>query len=412
METMMTKKQEFQAKQANRTPSDPLFNFQKQALQTFESEGFPTKKHEQWLYWTPDDLHQAFTTPYDAGAVEASESKEIVIENGRLKTLVKKEGLSVTTQISTESVNSLKDTVTSSSLAALNSAQFNELITITLTKSIETPIIIRIKANFKEEKHASVSRVNIDVKENVKATISVYYDSNIADDSVINSTVECHCQNGSSLDIHHVFDSIETSIFSHHVLQVHGEATCNQTSIVNQPNLVRQDTEASIHHEKASLNLRGVALLNHTNQYFNHITVNHIAGNATSSQLFKTILTDKAVSEFSGLVFVPKGSHETDSTQLNQNLLLSDNARVLSRPQLRIDADDVVCAHGSTVGQLNPEEIHYIRSRGLTKDEAKSLLLFGFVEEVIMLLTDPQLKSTFDERFKEQTRNIGHNVTD
>ena len=78
---------------------------------------------------------------------------------------------------------------------------------------------------------------------------------------------------------------------------------------------------------------------------------------------------------------------------MNQILLFSDAARALSRPQLKIDADDVQCAHGSTIGQLNPEEVHYIKSRGLTESEAKALLTYGFAEEIIEEITDEKLKS-------------------
>ena len=123
--------------------------------------------------------------------------------------------------------------------------------------------------------------------------------------------------------------------------------------------------------------------------------------NCFCKQHFKSILTQDAVSEFSGLVYVAKGSHGVDSQQLNQNLLFSDSARVLSRPQLKIDADDVQCAHGSTIGQLNPEEIHYIKSRGLTEQEAKSLLTFGFAEEIINEISDDTVKKELTSVVKQ-----------
>jgi Fe-S cluster assembly protein SufD len=111
---------------------------------------------------------------------------------------------------------------------------------------------------------------------------------------------------------------------------------------------------------------------------------------------------DYALSEFSGLVFVEKNAHGTNSSQLNQTLLLSDQARALSRPQLRIDADDVECAHGATVGQLNPDEIFYIQSRGMTQQKAKQLLTYGFAKEVLTDVPDPKIKTMLLEMLQSE----------
>ena len=127
-------------------------------------------------------------------------------------------------------------------------------------------------------------------------------------------------------------------------------------------------------------------------QFFNHLKINHFSKDCHCEQVFKNILDGKSVSEFSGCVYVATGSHEVVSTQLNNNLMFSDSARALSRPQLIIDADDVQCDHGSTIGQLNPTEIHYIRSRGLTEKEARVLLSFGFIDEVLCTMVDVQAK--------------------
>ena len=111
------------------------------------------------------------------------------------------------------------------------------------------------------------------------------------------------------------------------------------------------------------------------------INLNHPHG--TTDQLHKTIVSDRAHAIFNGKVFVPKPAQLTNASQLNRNLLLSPKARVNTKPELQITADNVKCSHGATVSQLEADEIFYLRSRGLTEDDARQLLIDAFVAEII-----------------------------
>ncbi|MGH2416341.1 MAG: SufB/SufD family protein, partial [Microcystaceae cyanobacterium] len=102
-----------------------------------------------------------------------------------------------------------------------------------------------------------------------------------------------------------------------------------------------------------------------------------------SQQLHKCIVGDRAHAVFNGKVFVPKPAQLTDAAQLNRNLLLSPKARVDTKPQLEITADNVKCAHGATVSQLEDDEIFYLQSRGIDEDDARNLLINAFTAEVI-----------------------------
>jgi len=104
----------------------------------------------------------------------------------------------------------------------------------------------------------------------------------------------------------------------------------------------------------------------------------------TSRQLHKCIVADRAHAVFNGKVFVPKPAQLTDAGQLNRNLLLSPKARVDTKPQLEIIADNVKCSHGATVSQLDDEEVFYLRSRGLDETDARNLLINAFAAEVII----------------------------
>lgn len=119
-------------------------------------------------------------------------------------------------------------------------------------------------------------------------------------------------------------------------------------------------------------------------QHFDHQTLqHHAAPHAHSDLLFKGALTDKASSVFRGLIRVDKGAQLTDAYQTNRNLLLSDGAKATTLPNLEIEADDVRCSHGASIGQVDDGQLFYLMSRGLTHRQAERLLVFGFFDEVL-----------------------------
>jgi Fe-S cluster assembly protein SufD len=120
------------------------------------------------------------------------------------------------------------------------------------------------------------------------------------------------------------------------------------------------------------------------------ISLNHPHG--VSKQLHKCIIGDRAHGVFNGKVFVPKLAQLTDASQLNRNLLLSSKARVDTKPQLEITADNVKCAHGATVSQLEDDEIFYLQSRGIDENDARKLLVNAFAAEIINLIPISSLR--------------------
>lgn len=114
-----------------------------------------------------------------------------------------------------------------------------------------------------------------------------------------------------------------------------------------------------------------------------HTTIDHAQPRGTSRELYKGILGGRATGVFNGKVFVRPDAQQSDAQQMNQNLLLSDDAQVDTKPQLEIFADDVKCSHGATIGQLDDEAIFYLRARGIAADEARRLLIYGFANELV-----------------------------
>jgi Fe-S cluster assembly protein SufD len=129
--------------------------------------------------------------------------------------------------------------------------------------------------------------------------------------------------------------------------------------------------------------LDGLALIGGRQLADTHSTVDHTVPNTGGRQLHKTVVAEGARAVFNGRVVVRPGAQQTNSAQESRNLLLSDKAQVDTKPQLEIFADDVKCAHGATVGQLEAEELFYLESRGIGRDAARNLLTYGFAAEIV-----------------------------
>ena len=128
----------------------------------------------------------------------------------------------------------------------------------------------------------------------------------------------------------------------------------------------------------------------------NRTLIEHAVANCRSRQMYKGILADRSTAVFVGRVIVRPGAQQTDADQSNPNLLLSDDAKVYTRPQLEIYADDVRCTHGATVGQLDEDSLFYLRSRGIDPDEAGRLLVKGFAGEILDRIKVPSLRKQLE----------------
>ncbi len=147
--------------------------------------------------------------------------------------------------------------------------------------------------------------------------------------------------------------------------------------------LSRYDLSVGLNGEGASAQIDGLALIADRQLADTHSLIDHAEPNGRSRQLHKTIVGGAAHAVFSGKIFVRPGAQLTDSAQESRNLLLSDKATVDTKPQLEIFADDVKCAHGATVGQLDAEQLFYLMSRGLPRETARKLLTYAFGASVL-----------------------------
>ena len=170
----------------------------------------------------------------------------------------------------------------------------------------------------------------------------------------------------------------------------------NSTNINRGAALSRHAIELKFTAEGGEAFVDGLYMLGSSQHSDTHSIIDHVVPNCTSHQTYKGVLNDKSRAVFNGKVFVRENAHGTDARQSNKNLLLSNEARVDTKPQLEIFNDDVKCSHGATVGQLEEEELFYLLTRGLPENLARNLLTYGFAEEIINKIGIESIKSDLD----------------
>lgn len=153
----------------------------------------------------------------------------------------------------------------------------------------------------------------------------------------------------------------------------------------------RHDSAVTLAGEGAEAKLWGLSTGRGKNEAHFHVRMEHLAPHTHSEQLYKNVLQDSSRASFEGKIFVAPEAQKTQAYQMNPNLVLSDRALAVSLPNLEIFADDVKASHGSTIGKLDEEHLFYLKTRGMTEERAKSLLIQGFCQQILNEVEDPSL---------------------
>jgi Fe-S cluster assembly protein SufD len=156
--------------------------------------------------------------------------------------------------------------------------------------------------------------------------------------------------------------------------------------------MVRNNLTFSMLGEHSESNMRGITLIGKDQLVDHHTLVDHLVPNCLSNELYKGIYDHNAKGVFNGKVMVHPDAQKTNAFQSNNNLLLSDDASIDTKPQLEIYADDVACSHGCTIGQLDDEALFYLRARGIPKKEAQAMLMYAFANDVLNNIKIEELK--------------------
>ena len=169
--------------------------------------------------------------------------------------------------------------------------------------------------------------------------------------------------------------------------------------------MLRNRVNVSLEGRHASCDLSGLYLPRDTQEMAFDIRMDHFVPECHSTQLFKSIVDERAVARFFGLIKVVPDAQKTEAYQANHNLLLSEAARAYTKPQLEIYADDVKCSHGATVGRLNEDELFYMRSRGISLPEARLLQQMAFTGEVLEKISSQEWREKMLTRVEERLRS-------
>lgn len=184
-----------------------------------------------------------------------------------------------------------------------------------------------------------------------------------------------------------MYELEETHTSTTRVSNVYVEQKANSNVLLNGMTLyngtTRNHTEVSLIGKGAEISLYGMAIEDKNQHVDNNTVIDHKASDCISNELYKYVLDDQSVGAFAGKVLVRPGAQKTSSQQTNRNLCITRDAHMYTQPQLEIYADDVKCSHGATVGQLDENALFYMRARGISQKEARLLLMFAFVNEVV-----------------------------
>ncbi|MDX6696308.1 MAG: Fe-S cluster assembly protein SufD [Blastocatellia bacterium] len=402
------------------------------AIERFEQLGFPTTDDEEWKYtnvapiakinFAPAGATGAQTRNLSAAqlksfAYEEASRSQLVFVNGiynrELSTVeALPEGV-VVADLSSALADARLEQILRGQLArgadyntngftALNTAFLKSGAFILIPRGVEVnvPLHLLFLANAQAEAPvAAFPRVLIVCERDSSATVIESYAS--AEDEaryLTNAVVEIVLEENARLEHYKVQrESAKAFHIATTTAALGRSSHLNSTTITLGAQLSRHDIKVTLDNEGAECSIDGLYLVGDGQHADTHSLIDHRQPHCASRQLYKGILDGKSRAVFNGKVFVREGAQQTDAQQTNRNLLLSNEARVDTKPQLEIFADDVKCAHGATVGQLEDEELFYLASRGLHTDIARNLLTYGFAEEVIGKIKIESIKAQLDE---------------
>ncbi len=401
------------ARVAGKLPGDNLPWLKKtreSAIKRFSEIGFPTQRNEAWKYTRVAPIEKrAFIPPAETPEVSAADVERfylsdtdchhLVFVNGRFSAPLSTAGELPEGVIIEDLSGALKrtpelledvlaggDSDNRHGFSDLNSAFMQDGAVVKLSKDavVTYPIHLIFVSTGRQTEFVTNPRILVRAERGSRAAIVESYVS--LDDAVYFNNVRTDVVVGASACIEH-YKLQRESRKAFHVadLRVHQSAgsAFHSHSISFGGALVRNDIRVALDAEGAVCSLNGLFLADGRQHVDYHTYVDHYKPGCESREFYKGILSGHARGVFNGAVYVHPGADKTDAQQTNNNLLLSRDAEIDTKPQLEIYADDVKCSHGATVGQLDESMMFYLRSRGLDEQAARGLLVYGFARDII-----------------------------
>lgn len=422
LENTLSKEFEILESHMNGTSDSDIHQIRKTAMNRFNTLGFPTTKNEDWKYTNlaailKNDFSQIIlnTEEQDLNLdlseywIQNLEVNLLVFVNGKFvekRSVIKDKGNGLVLG-SLESAIKLAPQLISQHFAQyanseeesfvnLNTAfaQDGAFIHVPDNKVLDHPVIIlhitdgKTGTVFSQPRHLVIAGSSSKVK-----VVEIYQSQNRKGVSLCNSVTE--------------ISAADNAIVEHYKLQEEGTEATNisEVQVYQQRDsrvychsyaldgdLMRNKTNMVLDDENCEGHLYGLYVLEGQQHVDNRSLVDHAKPHCFSNELYKGVIGGQAKGVFNGRIMVREDAQKTNAFQSNKNILMSDDAHIFTKPQLEIFADDVKCTHGATTGQLDDDAIFYLRSRGLTKDQARVYLLHAFTDEVLEHCTIEPLK--------------------
>jgi Fe-S cluster assembly protein SufD len=283
-------------------------------------------------------------------------------------------------------------------LIPLNTALATDGIFVYVPKGVTSSKPIQIINLVHSEVDMLVQHRNLMVvEENADINIIVCDHALTPQKFLTNAVTEVYVGENSRFDILRIQNEHNNAgKITHTFIHQERSSVASSNNITLHGGLVRNSTYHRLNGEGAEANAYGLYLADRWQHVDNFVSIDHASPNCTSNQLFKGVLDDFATGAFNGKIHVSRDAQGTRAYQSNKSILLTDNAKMDTKPQLVIYADDVKCSHGATVGQLDDDALFYLRSRGIPKDEARLMLMFGFAHEVAQTIKTTALRERID----------------
>ena len=291
--------------------------------------------------------------------------------------------------------------------SSINTINHLECLTICVEKDVNIKNKISI-INFTNSTQSSYFRKSILIKKSSYVSFSEEFLGSTEEISFSNSVSEIFLDENSKLDYFSCqnfrknfhFNSINVfqrkdSISNFHTYSFSG------ATIRNNLNILLKD-------KNCYANMYGFYAVKNKSHIDNHTTVDHMDENSISNEHYKGIVEGGSRGVFNGKIYVRQKAQKTNAFQSNNNILLSDNAKVNTKPQLEIWADDVKCSHGCTVGQLDEDALFYLMSRGIPKKEATSILLSAFSSDITEKIEDDNLRKHYEELILSELEGLNY----
>ncbi len=250
---------------------------------------------------------------------------------------------------------------------------------VVVEKPLQLVNILRADVNFMANR-----RVLIILEEGAQAKLLVCDHAMNSVDFLATQVIEVYAGAGSAFDLYELEETHNATVrCSNLFVQQEADSNVMLNGMTLHNGITRNTTEVTLTGRGAEISLLGMAIEDKQQRVDNNTFIDHAVPDCKSYELFKYVLDDSAVGAFAGKVLVREGAQHTSSQQTNRNLCATREAHMYTQPQLEIYADDVKCSHGATIGQLNENALFYMQQRGIPQKEARLLLMFAFVNEVI-----------------------------